>query len=101
MTDTTRPPFHPDWISKTLAGGLAGLSLAFALVGLFAWFGPGGIAAHGKVQFNMWMVPVIWMGIFCPVYLFRSGARAWLWLGGANVLAFTALGLGRCLLGGG
>jgi len=100
MADTAQSSIRPDWISKTLAGAIAGLFLAFALMGLFAWFGPGGIEAHGKVQFNMWMVAILWIILFCPVYLFRSGAQAWLWLGSANVLAFTALALGRYLLGG-
>ncbi|MCH2556848.1 MAG: hypothetical protein MK005_06045 [Alcanivorax sp.] len=94
-------PIQPHWWSKTLAGGVLGFSLAIALSGLFAWLGPGGIGAPDKVQFNMWLVPFIWMTVFSLVYLFRTGIRAWLWLGAANGLAFLALMLARRALEGG
>lgn len=85
------PAFRTDWWTKTLAGGLLGASLALALVGLFAWLGPGGIAAPQKTQFIMWMIAPVWMTVFGLGYLFRTGLRAVLWLGGANVLAYAAL----------
>ncbi len=88
---TNRPAFRPDWWRKTLAGGLLGYSLSFALVGLFAWVGPGGISAADKVQFNMWMITPLWLLIFSLSYLFRSGNRALCWLGLANLLGFGLL----------
>ena len=84
-----RAPIQPDWWSKTLAGAVLGWTLAFALAGIFAWVGPGGISAPQKSQFVMWMIAPLWMTAFSVVYLFRSGMRAVLWLGGANLLAWA------------
>lgn len=90
----------PHWISKTLAGGLAGLSLPFALLGIATWLSPEGVQPGDKTQVVMWLVPPVWMFIFSLSYLFRSGWHAWGWLGGANLLAYAALfaiqqGIGR------
>lgn len=82
---------RPDWWSKTLAGGVLGATLALALAGLFAWLGPGGIDAREKAQFVMWSIAPLWMIVFSTVYLFRTGLRALLWLGGANLAAYGLL----------
>ncbi|HGM7307496.1 TPA: hypothetical protein ACKP7U_000093 [Stenotrophomonas maltophilia] len=88
------------WFGKTCAGVLLGFGLSLALSGLFAWFGPGGIdGGGGKAQFNMWLVALLWALILSFVFLFRSSASAWLWLGAANVVAFGALWLARSHLG--
>ncbi len=87
-----------DWASKSVAGTVLGFGLAVGLVGLFAWVGPGGLRAVNKFQFNMWLVPPLWLGILSASFLFRSGLRAWMWLGGANVLAHAALYACRHLL---
>nr|WP_229417746.1 hypothetical protein [Pseudoduganella buxea] len=68
-----------------------GATLAFALAGLFAWVGPGGIAAPEKSQFVMWSIAPVWMTVFGFVWLFRTGTHALLWLGGANLLAWGLL----------
>lgn len=96
-----RASIGADWWSKTLAGALLGFTLALALAGLFAWVGPGGIGAPQKNQFVMWLIAPLWMAIFSLVYLLRSGARALLWLGGANLLAYALLFAARALLEGG
>jgi hypothetical protein len=80
-----------DWISKTLAGAILGFSLAVALAGLFAWLGPGGLATPNKFQLVMWLISPIWLTTMSLSFLFTTGARAWLWLGGANLVAFTGL----------
>lgn len=84
-------PIRHDWIAKILAGTVLGFGLAIALAGLFAWAGPGGPLAANKYQLSMWMVPPIWLGVLSFCFLFRSGLRAWLWLGGGNLLAYAGL----------
>ena len=81
-----------------MAGLVLGATLSFALAGLFAWLGPGGIAAPQKTQFVMWMITPIWMIIFSLTYLFRTGARALLWLMSANFLVYALLFSARRLL---
>ncbi|OAI23492.1 hypothetical protein A1351_19630 [Methylosinus sp. R-45379] len=90
--------FRSDWLSKSIAGSLLGFTLAVALAGLFAVAGPGGLEARNKYQFVMWLVAPIWLGVASFVFLFRSGRAAFLWLGGANLLAFGGLYLCRRLL---
>ncbi|SFF51664.1 hypothetical protein SAMN05518865_101114 [Duganella sp. CF458] len=90
---------RPDWWSKTFAGAVLGGALALALAGLFAWAGPGGIGAGEKAQVVMWSIAPLWMTVFALVYLFRTGLRAGLWLGGANVLAYSLLFYVRSSLG--
>lgn len=92
---------QPHWISKSLAGLCLGFLLALALSSLFAWLGPGGIEAANKVQFNMWLMAPLWMVFFVTVYWFRTGLRAWLWMGSATILAFLMLALVRWLNNGG
>lgn len=79
-------PIRPDWVSKTLAGLLLGLSLALVCSGLLAaLLGSLPLAVSG--QLVMWLVPPIWLGVWSGVYFFSSGWRAWAWLGGINALA--------------
>lgn len=87
-----------DWWSKSIGGTILGFTLALALAGLFAWFGPGGLTASNKFQFNMWLVPPIWLLTVSLCFLFQSGRHCWLWLGSANVLAYSLLFIGRSLL---
>ncbi|MBX9400550.1 hypothetical protein K4L06_04440 [Lysobacter sp. BMK333-48F3] len=70
-----------------------------AVSGLFAWLGPDGIdGGGGKVQFNMWLIAPVWCAVLSCVFLFRSSASAWLWLGAANALAFGLLWMVRATL---
>ena len=83
---------RPDWWAKTSAGLLLGFGLAMALVGLPAYLVPGGIAApDGRFTTLRFLMPFVWIPVFSLCYLFRSGRAAWLWLGGANLLAFALL----------
>ncbi|MFA7665494.1 MAG: hypothetical protein WCY32_05180 [Burkholderiaceae bacterium] len=79
-------PIRPDWVSKTLAGVLLGLSLALTCSGLLAALLIG-MPVPVSGQLAMWLVPPVWLGVLSFVYFFSSGLRAWLWLGGVNVLA--------------
>ncbi len=79
---------QPTWLGKTLAGTFLGLALSFIFVAFFAWYGPGGIDARDKVQFNMWMITPVWLTIFSFSYLFNSAKQAWLILGSLTVLLY-------------
>lgn len=87
-----------DWVSKTSAGAILGFSLAIALAGLFAWLSPGGLATPNKFQLVMWLIAPIWLTTLSLCFFFSSGIRAWLWLGGVNLLAYAGLFACRLLL---
>ncbi len=80
---------QPHWWTKSLAGLVLGLTFAFAIVGIFAWYGLGGIQAPNKVQFNMWMISPIWLLILSFSFLFRTGTRAIVILGAANLISWA------------
>jgi hypothetical protein len=80
-------PIRRDWISKTLAGISLGLTLGIAVSGVYSSL-TAGMPLPIRGQLMMWMVAPIWLGVLGGVYFFASGLRAWLWLGGANALAF-------------
>lgn len=85
---TAEQKIQPHWWRKTLTGIFLGLTLTYALVGMFAWFGPGGIDAPIKVQFNMWIVSPIWLTILAFTFMFRTAKQAFLTLLTANVLGY-------------
>ena len=92
--DERRPPHRRsgfDWFLNSAAALVAGFALSIALSGLFAWLGPGGLSPVNKYQFNMWIVPPIWLVIASFAMSFARGWQAWLWLGIANLLAWGAL----------
>jgi hypothetical protein len=80
----------PDWLSKTLAGTLLGFTLAIGCAGLFNWLAAD-MPLSIRGQLAMWLTAPVWMGVLSGVYFFRSGKRAWVWLGGANLLVFGFL----------
>ena len=84
-----------DWTLKTLAGVIGGFGLGIAASGLLACLTPGPLDAQNKFQVAMWLVPPVWIGVMSVSFVFRSGLRAWLWLGGANALGFAMLALAR------
>lgn len=86
------------WLGKASAGTVLGLGLALAVSGLFVWWSPGGLMdGSGKTQFAMWLVAPIWCGIASLCFFFRSGLRAWVWLGAGNIAAFGLLALTRAI----
>lgn len=92
---STRPLSSRNWFGKASAGLMCGFALALGLCGLFWHYGPDGIlGGSGKLQFVMWMMAPIWSLIFSFCFLFRSGLRAWAWLGGASLAALAPLVLG-------
>lgn len=88
-----------NWFGKASAGLILGFGLALALSGIFAWAGPGGLMqGGGKTQFNMWLMSPVWALVLSLCFLFKSGWRAWGWLGLANAIAFGVLFLAKTLL---
>lgn len=66
--------------------------LALALVGLYAYLGPGGIdAPGGRYSLMRHLEALVWIAVFGSCFLFRSGRAAWAWLVAANLVAFAAL----------
>lgn len=94
---TADEKIQPHWWMKTFAGLILGLTLTYALVAIFAWYGPGGIDAPAKVQFNMWMIAPIWLLIFSFTYLFKTGFKAFIYLGSANIVFYAIFFLLRWL----
>jgi hypothetical protein len=80
---------QPHWWTKTFAGAVLGLTLAYAIVVIFAWYGPGGIDAPVKVQFNMWLITPIWLTVLSLTYLFKTGVKAMLYLAVINLLFYS------------
>lgn len=76
-------------IARCLAGVLLGFPLSGLCLALLLALSPG--------QGQGWLIPALvlffplWTGVMAASYLFRSGLRAWLVLGGANLLAFALL----------
>jgi hypothetical protein len=85
---TANEKIQPHWWSKTIAGTVLGLTFAYAIVAIFAWYGPGGIDATAKVQFNMWLISPIWLLILSFTFLFKTGMKAFIYLGSANIVAY-------------
>lgn len=96
MTEPARPRIERDWLSKTLAGAVLGLTLAFVCSAVFAQLAAA-IAPPIRAQLAMWLVIPVWLSALSGVYLFQNGKRAWLWLGAANVAAVLVLASLRLL----
>lgn len=96
-----QPPLSSrNWFGKASAGLIMGFVLALGLTGAFAWFGPGEVGYFSaQSQVTMWMMGPLWAGILSFCFLFRTGLRAWLWLGGASALVWGILYGSSWLLG--
>lgn len=90
-------PIRRDWLSKSLAGCLLGLSFALGCSGLL------NLLLHTlpvavRAQFVMWSVAPVWLAVLSGCFLFASGARAWRGLALANLLVFGLLSATRYFL---
>jgi hypothetical protein len=85
---TANEKIQPHWWSKIIAGTVLGLTLSFVIVAIFAWYGPGGIDAPVKVQFNMWLITPIWLVVLSLTFLFKTGIKAVIYLGSLNVFFY-------------
>jgi len=77
-----------NWFGKASAGLVLGYVLSIGLAGLVFFLGhPGG---SDKLQFVMWAVAPVWCLVLGFCFLFRSGRRAWMWLGAASAAVWLA-----------
>lgn len=84
-TDTLRR----HWLAKTLAGVVLGFALAIGVSGVFSLLARS-IPMGTRAQLAMWLVMPVWVAAMGGCFLFRSGWRAWLWMGAANVAVYAA-----------
>lgn len=82
--------------AKSLAAALLGLPLTVGIIGLVALLWPGPVE-RTALPWLLMSFP-LWIGVMSMAFAFRSGLRAWLWMGGATALCF-ALIHGAKLLG--
>ncbi|MCF7752549.1 hypothetical protein KQ945_17455 [Bacillus subtilis subsp. subtilis] len=79
--------------ARALAGLVAGFFVAAAAAGLVAWL-PSGPWQHAIVPSLIAFIP-FWMLAALWAFAFRTGRRAWLWLGASALAGFTLLWLLR------
>jgi hypothetical protein len=72
---------------KSLAAALLGLPLTVGIIGLVALLWPGD--PHRTTLSWLLVSFPVWIAVMSCTFLFRSGLRAWLWLGGATLLCFV------------
>lgn len=87
-------PIRRDWLAKTLAGTVLGLTLGLGCSAVFSVLATG-LPLAVRAQLAMWMVAPIWLGTLSGCYLFADGWRAWRGLGLANLAVFGAWALLR------
>jgi hypothetical protein len=71
---------------KSLAAALLGLPLTTGIIGLIGLLWPGELAVT-TLPWLLMSFP-LWVGVMSLAFLFKSGLRAWLWMGGATLLCF-------------
>ncbi|MBK1615125.1 hypothetical protein CKO44_16790 [Rubrivivax gelatinosus] len=86
-----------DWLAKTLAGSLLGLTLGLGCSAVFSVLATG-LPLAVRAQLAMWMVAPIWLGTLSGCFFFADGWRAWRGLGLANLVVFGAWALLRSLV---
>ncbi len=80
-------------LGRCAAGVILGLPLSIAVIGtvILAW--PG--SSEGVIVPMLVLFFPLWIGVMAVAFLFRSGLRAWSWLGAGNLAAFALLWLVR------
>jgi hypothetical protein len=73
---------------KSTAAAFLGLPLSVLLVGVAALLGD----AQARTTLPWLLVFfLVWIATMTAAFLFRSGLRAWLWMGGLTVAGYAAL----------
>lgn len=87
------------WFGKASAAVVLGFTLALALTCTFgAIFSRGDSYFTTQGQMAMWLVSPIWCIILSFCFFFRSTARAWAWLGAANLAAWALYAATRLIM---
>ena len=75
-------------LGKSTAAAFLGLPLAVLVVGFLAL-----LSSDQKATTLPWLLMffLFWVGAMAGAFLFKTGVRAWLWMGGATVIGFAAL----------
>lgn len=73
---------------KSTAAVFLGLPLSVLVVGFFA------LLSRDQANSTLsWLLLffLVWIGVMTGAFLFRSGLRAWLWMGGLTMAGYTLL----------
>lgn len=88
-----------DWFGKLSAALILGFGVTLALTCIFSMlFASGDPYFSAQGQIAMWLMAPIWCALLGFCFLFRSAARAWTWLGLANLAAWALYAFLRILL---
>jgi hypothetical protein len=73
---------------KSTAAVFLGMPLAVLIVGFAAL-----LSSDQQTTTLSWLLLffLVWIGVMTAAFLFRSGVRAWLWMGGLTVAGYAAL----------
>lgn len=91
MSTHRKNAIQSDWISKTFAGGVLGLSFSIAIANLIVVFGQHYVELSLIKLAGMWAIPWLWMPIFFVTYYIPKGKTALCILVTVNVIAYMAL----------
>jgi drug/metabolite transporter (DMT)-like permease len=89
MNRPLKPKSQQDWISKTLAGLLLGLSMAIAIGVSISLLSLEHVPRMLAPQLGMWCIAWVWMPAFFAAYFFRKGWHAWLCYLLLNLLCYA------------
>lgn len=95
MKAKIKHPIQPDWWTKTLAGGVLGLTFALMFSCLILLIGRPFFEQIVLLQICMWSVPWIWLPIFFACYFTPKGWHAVLIMLIANLVVGLAVYLLR------
>jgi hypothetical protein len=77
-------------LGKSTAAAVLGLPLAVLLVGFIALLSDDQKSTTLPLLLLFFLA---WVGAMIAAFLFKTGLRAWLWMGGASIVGYTALHL--------
>ena len=89
---------QPHWWLKSIAGTLLGLTLAYGIVTIYVWYGPGTFSTTAKTQFNMWIISPLWLLILSFSFMFKTAKQAFIYLSAANIITYGSFALLRWLV---